>query len=965
MTSSFQPGGFQPPQQTNYGEQFAQAAQNYLNSFQIPFAMQQRNEEAATQNAKQVTTLFDDNTLNSLSTFSKSINDMLKQEGKKRVENQLAEGKAMVLDGRINIDHLKAHRQEVAQLRSQQDKADVVAAKATQEGAPFEAVNPIRKLSGWQQYAAIATLTKQLGDEYGPWADDQFLNNDTDAYTMPDGSKLTPKQARAQGTPAQQKIVRAFLRNKYLVETGLVGVSSAVLVDHAQEAFGEADRLAAKRASAEFAINESSKSLELAEKEFLTLKDPNAFLNSVIGLQTENGPITRSQALDRFQKLLAGGLQSSKNIDGTERKAQLTFDDYQRIKNTPIQGDPNNQTWGQRLGNRFNEIEDAVAAANRRRYDEGEQDRQRRFEQSQRDLVKAIGLNGTDAEYDAAIRKLLDNPEFDGLKPSILEYEKEKNSVQAKVLDKYRTQLTALADAGRLTSDILARYPAKIRAEFSNFAREGDSYSTPEYKTWEKVLENFVRTETKTTVDGALSPSATFMIPVLTQRFRARVKELKAIDNRNPEQTAYGEIILEYKQGRADKSSIFYKDATGFPNVFQTSASTIRSTKAANARLRQLDSMISGGKAALLTKPFYTKEQRQALDLNYGKPGWTPDDQAVYIASKLNVNPMTVINLTRRGLGLPELGLPPSIIGIEDKVRPDFQKFLNRYQGPERATRALNSMGWEPAIVPMNLGDTIERAARQHNIEPSLLAGLLEKESSWRQDIISGKTKSSVGATGIAQFMPDTARSLGVNPLNVESSIYGAAKYLSSLRKQYGSINKALAHYGGYGGNDDDPVFQRDYLNPILTKAAKFGYGNAWRDPGTMRPSMSGRVPFIVGDTGSSTGPHVDVRVFSRKENKYINPAGIADKHLFINGKPISQASTMTSGFGNRIHPIRGGLHFHAGIDFAAPANTRVDVRARYLSTGYDQGGGGYVSRYLLPNGDELVLMHGSQKNAN
>lgn len=965
MTSSFNPAGFQPPQQTSYGEQFAQSAQNYLTSFQIPFAAQQRNEEVAAQNAKQFASMFDEQTLSSLSQFSKSLNAMMGDRAKKKVEGQMAEGKAMVLDGRINADDLKAYQQQVDQLRKQQDNLDKTAAKAQANGAPFEAVNPIRKLSGWQQYAAVSTLTKQLSEGYAPWLDEQFQTNTTDAFDLPDGSKMTPAQARVKGTPAQQRVIRAFLRNKYLQDTGLIGVSDMVLASHGVDSFVEAEAKASRVASRDFSINESAKSLELANNEFYTFKDPNRYLNSVMGLVTENGPITRAEALNNLQKLMAEGLKPGSDIDGNPTKPKLTSDDFQRIKRFPIEGDPSNQTWGERLGQRFDAVASEVASAKRQAHDERERDRQRRADQWQQDVIAKIGTNGSEADFDAAIRKFNDSPEFNGIDPRALQFERANNSVEAKNLTNMKKELTRMADSGLLTSEVLSKYPLAIREEFRRSAVEGDAYVTPEYKQWDKTLENLVRVESRPLPDGTISPSATFMIPLLQQRFRARVKQLKAINNKNAEQQAFSEIRTEFQTGRADKSSIYYKDATGFPNVFQNSGTTTKGAKAANAELRKLDAWISGGKAGLALYPFYTKEQREQLDLRYGQPGWSPDDKATYIASRLNVNPLTVINIQRRRLGLTELGLPPSLLKVSTKVRPDLQKFLNRYQGPERTTRALNSMGWEPDIVPLKLGPTIERAAKKHGIEPALLAGLLEKESSWRQDIVSGRTPSSAGALGIAQFMPATAREQGVDPLNVDSAIEGAARYLGSLRKQYGSVNRALAHYAGYGGDADDPGFKRDYLNPVLSKAAKFGYGAAWRDPGLMRGSMGQRVPFITGNTGTSTGPHVDARIFNRATNKYEDPSGVVDRYLSINGKPISQAAPQTSGYGNRVHPVRGGLHFHAGLDFGAPAGTRVDVRGRFLGTSWDPGGGGYVSRYLIDGNREIVLMHGSQQNAN
>ena len=53
-----------------------------------------------------------------------------------------------------------------------------------------------------------------------------------------------------------------------------------------------------------------------------------------------------------------------------------------------------------------------------------------------------------------------------------------------------------------------------------------------------------------------------------------------------------------------------------------------------------------------------------------------------------------------------------------------------------------------------------------------MLSAVLRHESmQFNPDVISGKIKSPRGATGIGQFMPETAKARGVNPLDAEDSI--------------------------------------------------------------------------------------------------------------------------------------------------------------------------------------------------
>lgn len=73
---------------------------------------------------------------------------------------------------------------------------------------------------------------------------------------------------------------------------------------------------------------------------------------------------------------------------------------------------------------------------------------------------------------------------------------------------------------------------------------------------------------------------------------------------------------------------------------------------------------------------------------------------------------------------------------------------------------------------------------------------------------------SPAGAIGIAQFMPATAASLGVNPYDPVSSLWGAARLMASYVRTYGNLAMALAAYNAGPG--------------AVTYAVRRGGGN-WR----------------------------------------------------------------------------------------------------------------------------------------
>lgn len=86
--------------------------------------------------------------------------------------------------------------------------------------------------------------------------------------------------------------------------------------------------------------------------------------------------------------------------------------------------------------------------------------------------------------------------------------------------------------------------------------------------------------------------------------------------------------------------------------------------------------------------------------------------------------------------------------------------------------------------------DMAREAARKHGVPEELFARLVNQESGWNP-----RAKSHKGALGLAQLMPQTARALGVNPLDPRQNLEGGARYLARQYREFGSWRLALAAY--------------------------------------------------------------------------------------------------------------------------------------------------------------------------
>jgi hypothetical protein len=97
-----------------------------------------------------------------------------------------------------------------------------------------------------------------------------------------------------------------------------------------------------------------------------------------------------------------------------------------------------------------------------------------------------------------------------------------------------------------------------------------------------------------------------------------------------------------------------------------------------------------------------------------------------------------------------------------------------------------------------------------------LFRALVEAESSYNPTAVSPK-----GAYGLGQLMPDTARSLGVDPRDPSQNLDGAARYLLAQLATFKDIDLALAAYNAGPHRVDEysgiPPFTetRDYIARI------------------------------------------------------------------------------------------------------------------------------------------------------
>lgn len=116
---------------------------------------------------------------------------------------------------------------------------------------------------------------------------------------------------------------------------------------------------------------------------------------------------------------------------------------------------------------------------------------------------------------------------------------------------------------------------------------------------------------------------------------------------------------------------------------------------------------------------------------------------------------------------MADQNLPPAISYTPDGITVDVAQFGQHQQ---------------------NIANKVAASAQRQGVDPQLATNIAHTESRFRSDVTS-----PAGAVGPMQLMPATAKSLGVDPNDVDQNIDGGVKYLKQLSDKYNGDPRLIA----------------------------------------------------------------------------------------------------------------------------------------------------------------------------
>lgn len=151
--------------------------------------------------------------------------------------------------------------------------------------------------------------------------------------------------------------------------------------------------------------------------------------------------------------------------------------------------------------------------------------------------------------------------------------------------------------------------------------------------------------------------------------------------------------------------------------------------------------------------------------------------------------------------------------------------------------------------MAQNLRQLARQKAKKYGLDPDIFERQIEAESGFNP-----RARSHAGAAGVAQIMPGTARSWGVDPYDPPAALDAAAKNMAKYVRQFGSYENALRAYNAGPGAVEKSRQYRE-TNNYVAKILKGREPGQLGKPARVRAQASSAPQVQLGPAGPPVTP--------------------------------------------------------------------------------------------------------------
>lgn len=624
--------------------------------------------------------------LTALAEFSETLTNTLVTAATKQNEKQKAEGIALFYeDQAAQQTALEQHQAQIAGVQAVDDAGKVAAADALSQGVPYEVADKLKNLSGWKKYGYAQAAALSAGDGYKNWMLDQLQTN-TDKVVLNGG---TPEErtvsANAQDlTVPESAAVRAYLRTRYLQQSGLANLSSG-LQSQAFQKMHQVDAELHGLARKEYAIRKSGEDEQIYIRDYSQNGDFGKLVTSLTTLVDSNGkPYGKDGAWKRAEQVLVDRALAGKDVDWESIYKQSVPWDSKGRSFGELYGKP-----GQRLSTIQTEIARAKLAFFKQQEAEEAAAKEKLVNEYSADLRSRPGgftLEDIDQLQEDLVRRGYGkSAELDELGATI--------SLDAEQINSLDKQAEQLYKVGMLTTDFTKTMPPRLFQKWQGLAEaQQKAMQIPESKVHLDGIANHVKATTGASSVKNLGGNDTLITGELQRKYKQTVANMVATgqfaDPIQAHNAAYEQVINEYNVGFKQKGHrYFYQN--GFPN-YMAKIGAKRDARAANqwllGRYKQIKA--AGGFSKALDTPglILSGERLDQVTASYGTPAFRFPPEVVHFAQQYNFSPIEILNRQLRAAKRAELPKPSSLQQFKANKGAN-DALINRYNTYQRSAR--------------------------------------------------------------------------------------------------------------------------------------------------------------------------------------------------------------------------------------------------------------------------------------